>query len=441
MAIAARGTPTNGHKQNAGTLTISLPTGVVSGDVIVFNVIVGGTTLPATPTGLTLIDSGNAGPSYATYYRVCNGTEGASFSWTVASSASGTCRAYSGVDNGAPINAHSVLRTATSLTATATGITTTFNGCQLIFGSGIASAETSFTNPTGFSAQDINTSSPAAVSCDESQTTAGATGNQSGTWASTANNNYASLVALKPAASGVANTLTASPGAMVITGDAVTPPVAHTPTASPAAMAISGAPVTPPVKHSPSASPGAMTITGAASTLPVAHKPIVSPATVAISGSATTLPVKHSPTLSPAAYTITGDAATLVGPAGGIHYALTASPGSVTITGAATLVPVRKVLAIATGSIVVTGNLANLPVKRTIVASPGALVITGFTAGQPAAKAGADDDMWYMWANAVRQARVVEQPQVEKEPVAWWSISLDVGEDEELQELVALGLL
>lgn len=357
MAIAARGTPTNGHKTNSGTLTISLPTGVVSGDVIVFNVVIGGTTLPSTPTGLTLIDSGNAGPSYATYYRVCDGTEGASFSWTVASSASGTCRAYSGVDNASPINAHSILRTATSLTSTATGITTTANGCQLIYGSGIASSETSFTNPTGFSAQDINTSSPAAVSCDESQTTAGTTGNQSGTWASTANNNYASLVALKPAAGGTANTLTASPGAMTITGDSITPPVAHKPTVS----------------------PGAYTITGSASTLPVAHKPSLNPGAMAIAGATSLLPIAHHPTLSPGAMVITGDAATLIVS----HvFVLTASPGAMAISGNAVLLPAAFRLGVSPGALTVTGDAATLlevmggcPVLTPM--SPGTLTLMG----------------------------------------------------------------
>lgn len=201
MAIALRGTPTTSRLGHSGTLTISVPSGVVSGDVLVIKCLVGGTTLPATPSGLTLVDSASTGPSYATYVRVCDGTE-TSFSFTVSSSASATCRAYSGVDNSNPVNVHSVHRTSTSTTATATTITTTLPDCVLVFGSGIGSAESSFTNPTGFANQSASLSSPAVVSCDETQAAAGATGSISGTWASTANNNYASLIALAPAATG-----------------------------------------------------------------------------------------------------------------------------------------------------------------------------------------------------------------------------------------------
>lgn len=204
MAIALRGT--NGGTQTVntgGTLTVPVPAGTVAGDVLVILVsVVSSATVPATPAGLTLLDSGSTGPSYASYYRVCDGTEPASYAFTVTKRAAGISASYSGVDNTSPINAHGAPNKTATVSATATTITTTANGCQLIFVSTIGTANETFTNPTGFANQLVKTSTSnnTLVFCDEAQATAGATGTVTGTW-SAANNNFTQLIALKPAAS------------------------------------------------------------------------------------------------------------------------------------------------------------------------------------------------------------------------------------------------
>lgn len=337
MAIAL--VATNGATQTAvggGTLSVPVPTGTVSGDVLVILVsVVSSSTVPATPSGLTLLDSASTGPSYASYYRVCDGTEPASYGFTVTKRAAGISVTYSGVNTTTPINAHGAPNKTTTTSATATTITTTANGCRLIFASTIGTASETFTNPTGFANQVLETSSSnnTLAFCDESQTTAGATGTITGTW-SAANNNFSQLIALAPASGGTANTLTASPGSIAVTGNATTLPVAHKPSANPGAMAITGTAATLPVAHKPTFSPGAMAITGAAVFLPAAHKPTLSPGSVVITGDATLLPVAHKPTVSPGSFVITGDPVVL--PMGRV---LVAAPGAVIITGdSATLV-------------------------------------------------------------------------------------------------------
>ena len=323
MAIALRAT--NGATTGAsGTLAVPVPTGTVSGDVLLISIVVSGTTVPATPAGLTLLTSANTGPATGLYYRVCDGTEGASFSFTVASGAAATSRSYSGVDNTTPINTNGTPnRTAASASCVALSITPTVNNCEIVwFGVTVTNGKTTFTDPTGFANQEYvhqtTGTTTSAASDDEAQTTAAATGNQTGTFGAAANN-YGLMVALQPASSGVANTLTASPGTMTITGDAITPPVNHAPTAN----------------------PGVMAITGSGTNLPVAHSLSLSAGSIAITGDATKLPINHAPTASPGVIVITGDAVTFIGPSGVAH-ALSVNPGSISVTGfAATLfVPV-----------------------------------------------------------------------------------------------------
>ena len=206
MAIALRAT--NGATTGAsGTLAVPVPTGTVSGDVLLISIVVSGTTVPATPSGLTLLTSANTGPATGFYYRVCDGTEGASYSFTVASGASATSRSYSGVDNTTPINTNGTPnRTAASASCTALSITPTVNNCEIVwFGVTVTNGKTTFTDPTGFANQEYvhqtTGTTTSAASDDEAQTTAAATGNQTGTFGAAANN-YGLMVALQPASSG-----------------------------------------------------------------------------------------------------------------------------------------------------------------------------------------------------------------------------------------------
>ena len=202
MAIALRNTSV-ASVNASGTLAMPVPTGTISGDVLVYFIVVSGTGgPPVAPSGITALDTASAGPSFGTYYRVCDGTEGATFSFTVGAGAAGSGRSYSGVNGAAPINAHGAPNKVTGTTATATSIATTVNGCELLFGSGAGSNEASFTDPTGFASQAFTHNSTAGVgivSDDEVQASFGATGSISAApgWPTSAGN-YSSLIALAP---------------------------------------------------------------------------------------------------------------------------------------------------------------------------------------------------------------------------------------------------
>jgi hypothetical protein len=203
VAIALRAT-NGGTTSAAGTLVVTVPAGTAAGDVLIIGVQVSlSGSVPATPAGLTFISGASAGPSFGSWYRLCDGTEPASYSFTVAQGSAGTARTYSGVDTVTPINAQATpARTAASVTATSTTITPTVNNSVLVFMSGItATSGTTITNPAGFANQrlDAGSTGACAASCDQTQSVAAATGAEAATW-SVSGNNYAQLVALAPLA-------------------------------------------------------------------------------------------------------------------------------------------------------------------------------------------------------------------------------------------------
>lgn len=86
------------------TVTVSLPSGVVSGDVLLAQLVIYdglGTNVPSTPAGWTVIrhdtiSSGNKMTSWL-YYKVAGGSEPASYSWSIASQfAAGVMGAWRG---------------------------------------------------------------------------------------------------------------------------------------------------------------------------------------------------------------------------------------------------------------------------------------------------------------------------------------------------------
>ncbi|MFA9392852.1 MAG: hypothetical protein ACERKD_23795, partial [Prolixibacteraceae bacterium] len=145
-AIALRGTTTTGNTTNTN-LTINVPTGVVTGDVMLLNIVkysATGSTLP-TLTDWTSIASSNLSGSNqrngAIYYRIVDGTEGASYTFAIGTSsyAAGAITAFSGVDvTGSPFDATpGTISTpgGTANSVTVTNITTnTANAAVVMFG-------------------------------------------------------------------------------------------------------------------------------------------------------------------------------------------------------------------------------------------------------------------------------------------------------------------
>ncbi len=207
-AIAQRGTATSANgDSNTKNLIISKPTGVVSGDVMVAGISVGGSTnsLFSVPSGWTQVDN-NAYQGYLiTYYRIAGAGEPASWTWTennASNSFSGGIIAYSGVDNGNPIDnfgaSHST-NAGTGFTASTTAFTTTSDNAMVIaFYSQVSTCATQFGTPAGMTNRFYAPANGSYCTAgdDKLQATAGSTGSFS---ASSGGNLWgASMIALAP---------------------------------------------------------------------------------------------------------------------------------------------------------------------------------------------------------------------------------------------------
>lgn len=243
--ILQRGTATNASSTTT-SISINKPTGVVSGDVIIVNIAQGGnSSTAASLAGWTIIDGRSLGASqrYGTVlYRVADGTEGASFTFTLGSgvdAASGSIVAFSGVDatggvkaDGTPGGPFDVdpgtlnLEGTGSTTATALGITTATAKAAVIMLSAAAGDNPTWSswtttspgvltelydNPNGSNTQ----SSVGAAWAIKA--TAGATGNGTASL-SPGERNGSILIALKPNPSA---TLTPSGTRYILVGGSV----------------------------------------------------------------------------------------------------------------------------------------------------------------------------------------------------------------------------
>lgn len=190
-AIAKVGTPVI-FTATSGNLP--LPTGCQAGDVLV--IANRGATMPA-PSGFTTLlaktNYGTSGRQSAIYAKALTATD-ISNGYITVSSNSNTCTAvaYRGVDNTTLTNAIGTLNTGqngTPVTMTASSITTTVDGCMLLFfGMPDQNASTSgtFTSPTGYTdVADNLTGFRANTIASLLQTTHGATGDVTGTYAVT----------------------------------------------------------------------------------------------------------------------------------------------------------------------------------------------------------------------------------------------------------------
>lgn len=158
--IAQRGTATSATT-NTTSLTINKPSGVVGGDLLIVNITqTGNTNTNATSTGWTVIAGArqSTGPRYTTaLYRVVDGTEGASFTFTLGAgtgSGVGSIIAFSGVDASLFDVSPGSFNTGGSTSITATGISTISNNAAIVFIAGAGGTDGdvydtwSGTNPT-----------------------------------------------------------------------------------------------------------------------------------------------------------------------------------------------------------------------------------------------------------------------------------------------------
>lgn len=205
MAIAERGTATN---NGAGTgvtniLTLTKPTGVVSGDLLIAcitedSVTTSGVSIPTGWTRLisAVVSSGNTLYG-AMYYKVAGGSEPSSYSWgNMTGFTDANLIAYSGVDNTTSFDVTSSSANGTA-NLTIPGITTVTNGAQLLIAGGNWTGNTP-TATAGYTKE--TTQSDGNAIFDKSQATAGATGTVAYNGGSSSQ--VAFLLALRPAGGG-----------------------------------------------------------------------------------------------------------------------------------------------------------------------------------------------------------------------------------------------
>jgi len=236
-AVAQRGTATTGTTTNT-SLTISKPSGVVAGDVMLVSIAqVGNNSVNPTYAGWTAVAGANLGGNPksrgSVLYKVADGTEGSTFTFTLGSGttgAVGSMVAFSGVDtSGAtPFDVSpGTILTANSTAAGATTITTvSADAAVIMFGMASNGAPTwsgwTTTSPGAltelYDSQNSSGGQASVGAAWAAKAVAGATGAGAATLSS-AQRNGGILIALKPGGNPLPATASISPSAKAA-GDA-----------------------------------------------------------------------------------------------------------------------------------------------------------------------------------------------------------------------------
>ena len=212
-AIAFRAASSGNNAGGANSLSISMPTGVVEGDVMIAVISVRGgtgTAISTVPTGWAMINSNNSTTDIksAMYYKIAITSEAGPYVWGWGSSlkASGVLSAYSGVDNSAPIMTHSNQVNTSGTSMTAPSVVTTADGAWIIAAYSTATGTTvSAGSSMDLRGQSASTGAGAGSRTtsglqDIVQTSAGSSGTKTMT-ASSAAVNVGHTIALNPVAS------------------------------------------------------------------------------------------------------------------------------------------------------------------------------------------------------------------------------------------------
>ncbi len=196
---------TSGNNGNGGAnLTINLPAGTTSGDVMVAHVIVqtaGNTITPPAGWNLVLRQDSASSISTASYVKVAGASEPASYTWSfgTAGEASGGIASYIGVDTTTPVDASHAQYNQNTNNVDNSGVTTTTANDMLVYMVGIM-VVTTVNVPPGFT-QEWSTGSNTGTTSEMSQeifAASGATGTIHGTHNGGASSNITLLLALKP---------------------------------------------------------------------------------------------------------------------------------------------------------------------------------------------------------------------------------------------------
>lgn len=197
---------------NGTNLSIRVPAGTASGDVMIAAVSTTPSSVPITaPAGWTLIQAVTQATTtsnrVSTYYRVAGASEPAAYTWTLSTAhtgAAGGIASFSGVDNVAPINVSAGQATASSLNHAAPSVTTTVANAMLVTVHEYASAS-SWTPPGGMTEavdQASRAASTAGITLEMNYLplgAAGATGAKTAAASANADTGATVSIALRPA--------------------------------------------------------------------------------------------------------------------------------------------------------------------------------------------------------------------------------------------------
>jgi uncharacterized protein YbdZ (MbtH family) len=203
--ISLRAATSGNNGAGGATLTIGLPAGTTSGDVMVAQLIVqtaGNRITPPAGWNMVLRQDSSSAIATATYVKVAGSSEPASYTWSfgTAGQASGGIASYIGVDTTTPVDASHAQYNAGTSNVDNSGVTTTTANDMLVYAVGIV-APTTVNVPTGFT-EEWWTASNSATTSEMSQelfASVGATGIIHGTHNGATNSNITQLIALKPA--------------------------------------------------------------------------------------------------------------------------------------------------------------------------------------------------------------------------------------------------
>lgn len=231
--------PTNSSGTLSSSVVVNKPAGVVAGNMLIVAITTDGTNISAVPSGWTLVSGGNnttTGVRQAVYTRVVDGSEGASFTWTLASAVSWSYVCYPLTDAVSVDVAGFATSNATpGTTATAPSVSPASAGDQLLLVvSAAAITSQNITPPGDFTelaevAGTLVTNTEIAV---KTLSASGATGSAAATLGSSANW-VAGLIALT-----AQQTTTITPSVVSGVGSVQSPVIIATPL--PAAVAGTG---------------------------------------------------------------------------------------------------------------------------------------------------------------------------------------------------------
>jgi hypothetical protein len=161
-AISYRGVATAENAAGSTTLSIGMPSGTVTDDVMIAIVATrSGTGSITPPSGWTLINTTNSSTTImsSTYYKVAGSSEAGPYDFTITSSkAAGAITSYSGVDTADPVNIAGAQANTASTIMSAPAVVTTVANTMLV-GAYSQASSAAFSTGSGMTFRNYATSS------------------------------------------------------------------------------------------------------------------------------------------------------------------------------------------------------------------------------------------------------------------------------------------